>query len=76
MSANYGKAGDMECIDMRERWETHLWMEALDIDERTLRKAVSEVGTEVESLKHYLSVQRSKASKLKRRKKSARSARA
>lgn len=76
MRANYGNAGDIERIDMRERWETRLWMEALDVDEKTLRKAVSEVGTEVASLKQYLAVQRSKAAKLRSRKKGARAARA
>lgn len=43
-----------ERIDIRERYETQLWMQALDIDEGTLRKAVSEAGTNVENVRKYL----------------------
>ena len=51
-----------EQINIRERYETQLWMQALDIDERTLRRAVSEAGTRVDNVRKYLA-ELSKAAK-------------
>ena len=46
-----------EQINIRERYETQLWMQALDIDEGTLRRAVSEAGTRVDNVRKYLAEQ-------------------
>jgi hypothetical protein len=60
--ADGAEQSSSEQINIRERYETQLWMQALDIDEGTLRRAVSEAGTRVDNVRKYLA-ELSKAAK-------------
>jgi hypothetical protein len=64
MAGNFVDTSE-EQINMRERSETQLWMQALDVDERTLRNAVSQAGTSVEQVRKYLEQRRKEALRLR-----------
>jgi hypothetical protein len=51
--ANRG-AGDRVRINLKERHEVNYWTKTFDVDEATLRRAVTAAGPDVAAVREYL----------------------